>query len=180
MLWKWCVTKRVCGCVDLEGFYTSSAHVTDNAQESPSLPLEVPFSEKPLVLWEGRKMSLSTSLCSRLAEAGLWAWDASSTVEALCSTHYPSRTKASGQCHLWPGIGISGLYVAVAELASPSKILLYNVSFSTWKGQTCFQKQDQLNSLVGEGNVFSIHTSLRIIFVNLRCKLFVESQLHPL
>lgn len=33
---------------------------------------------------------------------------------------------------------------------------------------------------LGEGNVSSIPTSVCIIFVNLRCKLFVESQLHPL
>jgi len=75
---------------------------------------------------------------------------------------------------------MSGLYVVAAVSASPSKILLHNVSFSTCRGHTRFHQQDHLKSLVGEGNVSSVHTSVYIIFVNLRCKLFVESQLHPL
>lgn len=64
-------------------------------------------------------------------------------------------------------------------LSSPWNPSAQRVSESP-NGHICLYNQDQIGTLVGEGNVSSVHTSIYIIFVNLRCKLFVESQLHPL
>lgn len=48
------------------------------------------------------------------------------------------------------------------------------------EGDILFAQTGLAQQSGGEGNVSSVRTSIYIIFVNLRCKLFVESQLHPL
>lgn len=52
--------------------------------------------------------------------------------------------------------------------------------FQHLKGTYSFAQTGLAQQSGGEGNVSSVRTSIYIIFVNLRCKLFVESQLHPL
>lgn len=102
-----------------------------------------------------------------------------STLPSWNEAEHPMQSWPSS--HLcWGWIKISGVYGVAGHLASPFDILLHNVSFGTWLGHTCLHKQEQLGSLVGEGDVSSVHTSVLIIFVNLRCRLFVESQLRPL
>lgn len=80
--WNWIVSRTVCGHFCILSLHLSSSHYRHCTEIPLSLPVEVPFSGKPLVLGEGRKVGFSICSCLRQTADRLWAWDAPSMVQA--------------------------------------------------------------------------------------------------